>query len=121
MNCKDGMCTVCAQCCALAIGSPVDSFGKGKGGVKDDKDKLRWDLAPWKALTGLIKVLTFGAKKYAPNGWRIVPDAKSRYEAALLRHLAARAQGEVYDQDSGLRHIDHILTNAAFLAELDDE
>lgn len=89
-------------------------------GAKDDKGKLLWNLLPWKALTGLVKVLTFGAKKYSPNGWRTVPDAENRYLAALLRHLSARAAGEKIDPESGLRHIDHVLTNATFLAELED-
>lgn len=92
----------------------------GKPGVKDDKGKLRYDLTPWKALEGLIKVLTFGAAKYAPNGWRTVADGRTRYTAALLRHLVAHQQGELLDPESGLRHIDHILCNAAFLAELED-
>lgn len=89
-------------------------------GAKDDKEKLMWNLLPWKAVEGMVRVLTFGAKKYSPNGWRSVPDAKSRYQAALLRHLRALNAGEQLDTESGLRHIDHILTNAAFLAELED-
>lgn len=79
-----------------------------------------WNLLPWKAVTGLIKVLTFGARKYAPNGWRSVPDASERYLAAALRHLAARAAEEKYDQESGLRHVDMAFCNLAFLAELED-
>ena len=98
-----------------------NSQGSGKAGVKDDKGKLMWDLLPWKAVNGLVKVLTFGAKKYAPNGWRSVPDARQRYLAALLRHLHALNVGEKVDKESGLRHIDHVTTNACFLAELYDE
>ena len=89
-------------------------------GVKDDQGKLRWDLLPWKAVQGLIRVMTFGAKKYTPNGWRSVPDARSRYLAALLRHLYALNAGEKIDPESSLRHIDHVLCNAAFLSELED-
>jgi hypothetical protein len=96
------------------------SQGKGRVGVKDDGGKLMWSLLPWKALQGLVKVLTFGAKKYSPEGWRTVPDAKARYTAALLRHLYALNVGEKIDSESGLRHIDHLLCNAAFLAELED-
>lgn len=97
-----------------------ESFGTGKPGVKDDGGKLRYDLLPWKAIDGLIRVLTFGARKYSPNGWRTVPNAKERYEAALLRHLSAIKRGEKIDPESGLRHIDHILCNVTFLAELED-
>ena len=75
---------------------------------------------PWKALNGLIGILTFGAKKYSPNGWRAVPNAKERYTAALLRHLYAIQMGEKVDPESGLRHVDHMLCNAAFLSELED-
>lgn len=94
--------------------------GKGAPGLKDDGGKLMWGLLPWKAVHGMIKVLTFGAAKYSPNGWRTVPNAKERYQAALLRHLFALNAGETLDVDSGLRHIDHIVTNACFLSELED-
>lgn len=92
----------------------------GKPGVKADQGKLMWNLLPWKACQGLIQVLTFGARKYSPNGWRSVPDAQQRYLAAALRHLHARSVGEKYDAESGLRHIDHVMANVAFLAELED-
>jgi len=94
--------------------------GKGTAGVKDDGSKAMWHLLPWKAVRGLVLVLTFGAKKYSPNGWRTVPNARDRYTAALMRHLCAIQMGEKVDGESGLRHIDHLLCNAAFLAELED-
>jgi hypothetical protein len=90
----------------------------GRAGVKDDQGKARWDLLPWKAMAGLVAVLTFGAKKYSPNGWRTVPNAKDRYTSAMMRHMYALSVGEDVDKESGLRHIDHVLTNVAFLAEL---
>jgi hypothetical protein len=91
-----------------------------RSGVKDDQGKPMWHLLPWKAVAGMVKVLTFGAVKYSEDGWRTVPNAQKRYTAALLRHLAALSVGEKLDSESGLRHIDHVLTNAAFLAELED-
>lgn len=95
-------------------------YGKGISGVKDDKNKPMWNLLPWKALNGLVRVLTFGASKYSPNGWRTVPNAKERYISALFRHIYAIQMGESIDKESGLRHIDHVLCNAAFLSELED-
>lgn len=97
-----------------------DSQGKGVPGLKDDGGKLMWHLMPWKAMNGLVSVLTFGARKYSANGWRTVPNAKERYTAALLRHLYALNAGESVDSESGLRHVDHLLCNAAFLAELEE-
>jgi hypothetical protein len=88
-------------------------------GVKDDDGKIRYDLIPTSTIEGIGKVLTFGANKYAPNGWKTVPDAKERYYAALYRHLLAWRNGEKLDPESGLHHLEHVLTNVAFLIELD--
>lgn len=88
-------------------------------GVKYDDGKLRYDLVPVRAERLLVEVLTYGAVKYAPDGWRTVPNAKERYTAALLRHFAAWRAGERDDAESGLPHIAHVLCNAAFLSELD--
>src|ERR1700688_3890743 len=54
------------------------SLGQGKGtvGVKDDNGKLMYHLLPWRAIRGLVEVLSFGAKKYSPNGWKTVPNAQ---------------------------------------------
>ena len=104
----------------IKLGEKMGKESSHVPGAKDDKEKLMWNLLPWKGVEGMVRVLTFGAKKYSPNGWRSVPDAKSRYQAALLRHLCALNAGERLDTESGLRHVDHILTNAAFLAELED-
>lgn len=89
-----------------------------EAGVKLDLGKLRYDLVPTSAMKGLAEVLTFGANKYTPNGWKTVDDAVERYYAALQRHLVAWREGEVVDQESGLPHLSHALTNVAFLLEL---
>lgn len=103
------------------VGGQIAALQGTGPGVKLDQGKLRYDLLPWKAIEGLVRVLSFGARKYTANGWRTVPDALTRYEAALLRHLAAIKRGEQVDPESGLRHIDHILCNVAFLSELMDD
>ncbi len=96
----------------------MQSEEQTKSGRKDDTGKARFDLIPWGAIEGLVAVLTFGAKKYQPNGWRTVPDALPRYEAALLRHFAAYKRGEEVDPESGLPHLHHALTNLVFIVEL---
>lgn len=85
---------------------------------KDDSGKTRMDLLPFDALEEVAKVMTFGAKKYRPDGWKNVPDGVSRYEAALLRHLAAIKRGESHDAESGLSHVSHMACNALFLVHL---
>jgi len=88
-------------------------------GKKLDTGKPRWDLLPWKATGAIVDVLTFGAKKYAPNNWRKVPEARERYLAAALRHLVAWGDGEDTDPESGLHHLAHAGCCVLFLLELD--
>lgn len=109
-------CDECRRSTRTKIGA-VAAEGTAPG-VKLDTGKPRWDLLPWRALRGVVDVLTFGAKKYCDNGWQSVPGGRSRYTAALLRHLAAHEQGEVLDPDSGLPHLAHVATNALFLLHL---
>lgn len=92
-----------------------------KSGVKDDKEKLMYNLIPESSIEGLAEVLTMGAIKYTPNGWKEVPNGTERYYAALMRHLLAFRKGEKIDPESGLHHLKHVLTNVAFLLELDNE
>lgn len=84
-------------------------------GMKFDTGKLQYSLIPPETTQALAEVLTFGARKYAVDGWKYVPDAKRRYMDALFRHLEAFRSGELYDQESGLSHLSHVLANASFL------
>ena len=88
---------------------------KEESGRKMDQEKTRLDLIPAWALEALGRVLTYGAKKYAPDNWKQVKDGKDRYYAALLRHLTAWRSGEVDDPESHLPHLWHVLCNVVFL------
>jgi len=90
-------------------------------GLKYDKDKLRYDLLPAVALEQIVSVLTFGAKKYAPENWRKVDDAHSRYFAAAQRHLWAWQKGELNDKETGESHLAHAACCLMFLAEIERE
>ncbi|AFY63145.1 hypothetical protein GAP227_27 [Cronobacter phage vB_CskP_GAP227] len=91
-------------------------------GLKFDGDKPRMDLlldgCPL-ALLRISDVLTFGAKKYEAHSWHTVAEGKTRYKAALLRHLTAHAQGEVNDPESGLPHLAHAACCSLFILELE--
>jgi hypothetical protein len=63
----------------------------------------------------VAEVMMFGAKKYARNNWKIVPDADRRYFAAMERHIKAFKRGERTDLESGLPHLAHAATCLAFL------
>jgi hypothetical protein len=89
--------------------------------AKHDSDKPRYDLLPPVAIDLMAQVMTFGAKKYKPEGWRTVPDALQRYQAAMLRHAFSIQRGELIDAESGLPHAAHVMCCAAFITELQGE
>lgn len=89
-------------------------------GVKDDADKLRYDLIDADFEEEMVKVITEGAKKYGPNSWQKVEDAKNRYYAALRRHVAAIRKGEFRNAEDGdVSHFAQIAINAMFLYVLE--
>lgn len=91
------------------------------GGTKYDGDKfygsILYEYFP-RAVEEVMKVSTFGAKKYSRGGWAHVPNAIERYTDAMHRHLLSEARGEVLDSDSGLPHKAHAAWNALCVLEL---
>lgn len=85
-----------------------------KGGVKYDLGKDRWDLLSWSAIRELVKVLTFGAKKYRDHNWATGINY-SRCVAAVLRHITSWAEGESRDPETGLNHLAHAMCCLMFL------
>jgi hypothetical protein len=91
-------------------------------GVKYDGDKPRWDLMPMAQAEEIVKVLTFGAKKYpSADNWKRVEGAKDRYFAAALRHLTAWKNGEQKDKETGLSHLAHAGCCLLFLQWFDTQ
>lgn len=88
-------------------------------GVKYDKDKPKWSLLPFKALAEVVDVLTYGARKYAPDNWKKVPDARTRYVDASFRHFIAYINGEKNDSETGLSHLAHAICCLLFLLAFD--
>ena len=88
---------------------------QGNLGVKYDNDKPQWSLLPFKALREVVDVLTYGAKKYAPDNWKKVPDAKRRYIDAGFRHFTAYAGGEKLDPETGKSHLAHAMCCLLYL------
>ena len=86
--------------------------------TKHDQGKPDLGLWPPRAFELVGEVLTYGAKKYAPDNWRNVDDT-GRYMSAALRHIFAHMRGEFTDQESGLPHLAHAACSLAFLLELE--
>lgn len=84
--------------------------------AKYDNDKPMVNLVPPEAILAMARVMTFGAKKYGGDNWRLgQPIPATRMYAAVLRHLMAWAQGEDVDPESGHDHLVHALTGLAML------
>lgn len=89
---------------------------------KYDAGKRRWSLLPLVALGLVVDVLEFGARKYAPDGWRSVSNARTRYYDAAMRHLTEWWTGnETADAESGLPHLAHAACCVLFLLALETE
>jgi Domain of unknown function (DUF5664) len=76
---------------------------KGEG-VKNDQQKIRWDLVPYDAVNEIAKVLTFGAEKYEARNWEKGMDW-SRAFGALQRHLTRWFHGQDKDKETRLTHL----------------
>lgn len=97
-------------------------------GVKYDHDKPRWGLLPYDQLDDVVKILTFGAEKYADDNWKIVENAEERYFDAMLRHISEYRKAKEtnndnlkYDSESELNHLAHVICNALFLMYFDKQ
>lgn len=75
------------------------------GGEKGRKPE-RYDLLPYEALDEVARVYGMGAEKYEDWNWA-KGYAWSLSLGALQRHVAAFAQGEDADPESGYSHLAH--------------
>ena len=90
-----------------------------KTGIKFDQEKPQWTLVPFKAFDHVVEVLTIGARKYAPDNWKKVPNARQRYIDAAFRHMSAYAGGEKLDAETGKNHLAHAVCCLLFLLAFD--
>lgn len=97
----------------------ADSFmyNEPEDAIKNDRkdNKLMWELLPLDVIEEVVRVYTFGARKYGPNKWQNLEDGYNRYKAALLRHLTLIDQGQHFDPESGLLHASQVAWNAIAL------
>ena len=84
-------------------------------GARFNAGKPKWSLVPQSALVPMVRVLEYGAKKYAPHNWQRGLPINEICES-LKRHLDSFMEGEDNDLESTLSHIGHIQCNALFLS-----
>lgn len=85
-------------------------------GYKKDEDKPPLALISRRAMEEEAKVMAFGATKYAAWNWA-QGMSWMRVLSAAMRHLAAYADGETLDPETGLSHIAHARCCTAFLLD----
>lgn len=85
--------------------------------AKADAGKPRLTLVPRRIIWGIAAVREFGTLKYKdPNNWKRVES--ERYRDAMFRHMLRYLDDiDGVDDESGLPHLWHSVTNAAFLIE----
>ena len=88
---------------------------------KADAGKLKLSLVPPEIIRAIARVRMYGNSKYpegGPDNWKAVDP--ERYRDALFRHLLAYLDDPAgVDEESGLKHLEHIACNVAFLCELE--
>lgn len=82
---------------------------------KNDAGKPEYELLPLELFSGVNTVLQYGAKKYGVSNWKKPDFEMSRAYNALLRHMIAFWNGEDFDKESGLSHLDHAMCNLLFM------
>lgn len=102
--------------------TPDDPEKIGTGAIKYDGGKPgAWrgliNYFP-RALWAVAEISTFGANKYAWDGWEGVTDGFARYKDAQFRHALKQAMGEEIDPDSQLQHLAHEAWGALATLEL---
>lgn len=111
----------CVSGSSRMVYTVTPSIELSQSGLKYDSGKPRWSLLMRgcaNALQAVVRVLTFGAQKYADDSWQGVQNGQQRYRDALYRHMNAIERGELVDDESGESHWAHVATNALFLYEL---
>ena len=75
--------------------------------------KLKWSYLYFPAIEETIRVLMFGATKYAPNNWKKW-FKRSELLESMQRHIILLFNEQEHDSESKLHHTWHIICNAMF-------
>lgn len=117
-DCKSNDAGICDQ-----LGVPVVEYDEcmlRDQTAKADAGKTRLTLVPTGIIWAIGQVREYGTVKYHddPDNWkRVEPE---RYRDAMYRHLLAYIKDpDSVDAESGLPHLWHLATNAAFLIEME--
>lgn len=85
-----------------------------KNGGKQSDCPYAFDLIPPEAMFMLAQVLGYGAKRYAPNNWRLIP--RHEHLRHMLTHIFAYMAGDTQDD-----HLGHAMCRMAMLVSVPEE
>ena len=108
--------TYCSEKCSGEAYKKLGTFLKHDAdtGVKYDKDKIQPSLIDPEFLRELARLLTIGARKYAPDNWKRVKDGKERYKDAMFRHFIDLLSGAKVDPETKIPLPIVVACNAMF-------
>jgi hypothetical protein len=93
-------------------------YASPTGALRDRAGKLPFSWIPYEVIEAVAAVLykssEAGGGKYPKDNWKKGAEHSVPMDS-LLRHSFKRSRGEMNDNESGLPHSWHMLTNAAFL------
>lgn len=95
-------------------GPIADCVASPTGGAKQMAGKLPLELTPWLSVMEMVRVLEFGAQKYDSWNWSKGLPYMTMI-GSTMRHILKFISGEDLDDESGLSHVAHAMTNLAFL------
>lgn len=95
--------------------------GINTSGRKHDSNKPRYSLLPSGTVLNVVQVLEYGAIKYEIDNWQKVPDARTRYYDAAMRHINDWWNGSEIDEESSLPHLAHAICCLLFLLWFDEQ
>lgn len=91
----------------------VNSTERGSG-ARFNAGKPKMHLLPMHLLVSTVRVLEYGAEKYAAWNWAKGMDWSIPLDC-MTRHMMALQRGEMHDAESGQPHWAHIICNAIML------
>lgn len=86
------------------------------GGLRYNSGKAEIHQVPTSNIFAIAKTLQYGAQKYAKGNFRKGMAWTTVYDCAM-RHMMKWLDGEQVDEESGLPHLYHAITNIGFLIE----
>lgn len=81
--------------------------------LRYNEGKLPWHLVDFKAFEPMVKVLQYGAQKYAEENWRKGLSLKEIRDS-FIRHLVEWNSGQDIDEESKCLHLGHLMCNLMF-------